>query len=62
MIYEIHYEQQNGILISTDKAKLDITTVHNFLKNSYWAKDILISVVEKSINNCLCFGVYDFDK
>lgn len=62
MTYEIHHERQNGILISTDKSKLDVTTVHDFLRTSYWAKDILISVVEKSINNSLCFGVYDFDK
>ncbi len=62
MIYEIHYEQQNEILLSTDKAKLDVTTIYNFLKTSYWAKNIQISVVEKSINNSLCFGVYAFDK
>lgn len=62
MIYEIHYEQQNEILLSTDKAKLNITTIHNFLKTSYWAKDIQISIIEKSITNSLCFGVYDFNK
>lgn len=61
MLYEIHNERRNEILLSTDKSKLDITTIHNFLKNSYWAKDILISVVEKSISNSLCFGVYELD-
>ncbi len=62
MIYEIHHERRDEILLSTDKAKLDIKTIHNFLKTSYWAKDVPISVVEKSINNSLCFGVYEFDK
>ncbi len=62
MIYEIHHEQQNKILLSTDKSKLDITTIHNFLRTSYWAKDVLISVVEKSISNSLCFGVYELNK
>ena len=62
MIYEIHHERRGQFLLSTDKSKLDITTIHNFLKTSYWAKDVLISVVEKSINNSLCFGVYEFDK
>ncbi|WP_009633824.1 GNAT family N-acetyltransferase [Synechocystis sp. PCC 7509] len=61
-IYELHHERRNEILLSTDKSKLDITTIYNFLKTSYWAKDVLISVVEKSINNSLCFGVYEFDK
>ena len=62
MIYEIYYEQQNFVLLSTDKSKLDLIIIHNFLKTSYWAKDIQISVVEKSINNSLCFGVYAFNK
>ena len=62
MIYEIYHKTRNEILISTDKSKLDITTIHNFLKASYWAKDVPISVVEKSISNSLCFGVYELDK
>lgn len=62
MIYEIHHERRQEILLSTDKSKLDITTIHNFLKTSYWAEDILMSVVEKSISNSLCFGIYELDK
>ncbi len=62
MIYEIYHERRNEILLSTDKFKLDITTIHSFLKNSYWAKNILISVVEKSIKNSLCFGLYENEK
>lgn len=61
-IYELHHERRNEILLSTDKSKLDVITIHNFLKTSYWAKDVLISVVEKSISNALCFGVYELDK
>lgn len=59
MIYEIHHEYRNEILLSTDKSKLDIITIYNFLTTSYWAKDILMSVVEKSIKNSLCFGIYE---
>ena len=62
MIYEIHHERRNEIFLSTDKSKLDIPTIHNFLTNSYWAKNILISVVEKSIKNSLCFGLYENKK
>lgn len=62
MIYELHHEYRKEILLSTDKYKLDIITIHNFLKTSYWAKNVLISVVEKSISNSLCFGVYDLGK
>ena len=62
MIYEINHDWSSKILLSTDKSKLDITTIHNFLKTSYWAKDVPIAVVEKSISNSLCFGVYELDK
>ena len=48
--------------ISTDKSKLDLAMIHNFLKNSYWAEDIPIAVVEKSIANSFCFGVYENNK
>ena len=44
--------------ISTDPARLDIDLIHNFLETSYWAKGRRRSVVERSIRNSLCFGVY----
>lgn len=50
--------QQNEFLISTDSTKLQIDVIHNFLKNSYWAKNIPISIVKNSIENSFCFGVY----
>jgi GNAT superfamily N-acetyltransferase len=55
-------ELKNRFSISTDKGKLNIETIHNFLKNSYWAENIPLSVVEKCINNSFCFGVYEGDK
>ena len=45
--------------ISTDKARLDLTMIHDFLANrSYWAKGIPVAMVKKSVENALCFGVY----
>lgn len=45
--------------ISTDKSKLDIETIKDFLNNrSYWAKGRSIETIKKSIDNSLCFGVY----
>ncbi|WP_207423002.1 GNAT family N-acetyltransferase [Desertivirga brevis] len=47
------------LLISTDKTKLDIPLIHSYLsKESYWAKNIPLEIVERSIENSLCFGVY----
>ncbi len=48
--------------ISTNKSLLDVSMIHYFLKDSYWAKNISREVVEKSIKNSLCFGVYEEKK
>lgn len=44
--------------LSTDKARLDIDLIHNFLSGTYWAAGIPRQVVEKAIANSLCFGLY----
>ncbi len=49
---------QDQILISTDKSLLDLDVIFNFLSSSYWAKDRTLSVMKKSIENSLTFGVY----
>lgn len=48
--------------ISTDKDKLDLNFIHDYLTNkSYWAKGRSLDLVKKSIKNSLCFGVFDSD-
>jgi GNAT superfamily N-acetyltransferase len=44
--------------ISTDKSKLQIEVIHRFLSTAYWAKGRTLQEVEKTIEHCLCFGVY----
>jgi len=51
--------EKDDYFISTDKSKLDIIYIHQFLVNSYWAEGIPIETVRKSIAGSLCFGVYD---
>jgi GNAT superfamily N-acetyltransferase len=46
-------------VISTDRSRLDLNVIHNFLTNSYWAKGIPREVVARSIEHSLCFGIYD---
>jgi GNAT superfamily N-acetyltransferase len=49
-----------GHFISTDKSKLDVDAIHDYLCNrSYWAKGRSRASVEKSIANSTCFGLYD---
>jgi GNAT superfamily N-acetyltransferase len=44
--------------ISTDKNRLQIPIIHEFLTQTYWAKGRSKAAVEKTIANCFCFGVY----
>jgi len=47
-------------IISTDKTKLDIKAIHDFLSNrSYWAKGRSLETVKCSVENSLCFGIYN---
>jgi GNAT superfamily N-acetyltransferase len=36
-----------------------VDLVHGFLATSYWARAIPREIVERSIRNSLCFGLYD---
>jgi len=49
------------ITISTDKSKLQVALIHQFLTNSYWAKGRTIEQVQTTIDSCLCFGLYKDD-
>jgi GNAT superfamily N-acetyltransferase len=51
--------EMGRFLISTDRSKLDVDVIHGFLARSYWAEGIPRQTVMRSIDNSLCFGVYD---
>lgn len=44
--------------ISTDQDRLDVGVIHGFLASSYWSPGIPRAVVERAVQNSLCFGVY----
>jgi GNAT superfamily N-acetyltransferase len=45
--------------ISTDKTKLNLEVIHRFLsEEAYWCLNIPLELVQRSIENSLCFGVY----
>lgn len=46
------------IYISDDKAKLDVGLIHDFLTRSYWAEGRTLEEVKSSIQNSICFGIY----
>ena len=54
--------RRGDFVISTDPSRLDRSLVARFLAGSYWAKGIPQEVVDRSIENSLCFGLYHGQK
>jgi GNAT superfamily N-acetyltransferase len=46
-------------VISTDQSLLDISFIHAFLTQSYWASGVSIENVKQRIAHSLCFGLFD---
>ncbi|WP_025028017.1 GNAT family N-acetyltransferase [Caldalkalibacillus mannanilyticus] len=55
-------EKIEGFMISTDKSLLDIEAITEFLGKSYWANQRTQETIIKSIENSLCYGVYENGK
>ena len=54
---------KNEFCISTDKTKLNIDSIHEFLSTkAYWCLGIPKGRVQMAIQNSLCFGVYQNEK
>ncbi len=50
------------ITVSTDKTKLNIPFIQNFLKDIYWTAPRTIEEVQIAIDASFCFGIYLNDK
>jgi GNAT superfamily N-acetyltransferase len=44
--------------VDTDKARLDLAMIHDFLARSHWAAGIPFAVMKRAIDNSLAFGLY----
>lgn len=49
---------QEIITVSTDKTKLDVPFIQDFLKDIYWAAGRTIEEVQTTIDSSFCFGIY----
>jgi len=45
--------------IFKDKSKLQIESIKNLMKQTYWAPDRSEETIVKAIQNSLCYGVFD---
>jgi GNAT superfamily N-acetyltransferase len=50
------------ITVSTDKSKLNVPFIQNFLKDVYWAAGRTNEEVQITIDSSFCFGIYLDDK
>ena len=49
----------NNYLFSTDKNKLQVSVIHDYLsKESYWAQNMPLDLVKETIAGSVCFGLY----
>jgi GNAT superfamily N-acetyltransferase len=54
--------QRYEFRVSTDPRLLQVAVVHDFLRQTYWAKDISQELVAKALDGSLCFGLYQGEK
>lgn len=46
------------LTITTDKSKLDVPFIQNFLKDIYWAAGRTLEEVQRTIDASFCFGIF----
>jgi ribosomal protein S18 acetylase RimI-like enzyme len=52
--------ERGDYLISTDRSRLDVELIHDFISNqSYWGKGRPLEVVQRALDNSLNFGLYN---
>ena len=54
------YERRRGdLLLSTDRARLDVDVIHRVLATTYWAAGIPRDVVARAIAGSIAFGLFE---
>ena len=58
-----HTVEHDGYEITDDRTRLDPAVIHGYLSDqSYWAKGVSLELVERSLANSICIGVYGPDR
>lgn len=50
--------EKNNFRISSEKEHVDVDTLQDLVKSSYWAKHRSRAAVEKSVETSLCFSLF----
>lgn len=49
---------RDEFVISTDRRRLDLDVVHDYISTSYWAAGMPRGTLQRAIDNSLIFGIY----
>jgi GNAT superfamily N-acetyltransferase len=56
----MNYEWERGsATVSTDRDRLDLVVVHEFLTTAYWSPGVSAETVRRSAEHSIPFGVYE---
>jgi GNAT superfamily N-acetyltransferase len=59
-VNDLPYERRRAdLLVSTDRARLDLDLIHRVLSSTYWAVGIPRDVLLRSIDGSIAFGLYE---
>ena len=56
---DLYERRRDDLLVSTDRARLDVDLIHRELSATYWASGIPRDVVARSIAGSIAFGLYE---
>jgi N-acetylglutamate synthase-like GNAT family acetyltransferase len=49
---------RSPFVVDTETSRLDLDVIHEFLARSYWSPGIPRQLVERAMQNSLCFGLF----
>lgn len=52
-------ETRGDLCLSTDRSRIDVALVLGLLRESHWGGAMTTHLLERAIENSVCFGVYD---
>lgn len=55
-------ERRGALLLSTDRARIDVDAVLAMLHDSHWGGGMTRAVLDRAVTNSLCVGVYETDR
>jgi enamine deaminase RidA (YjgF/YER057c/UK114 family) len=50
--------ERDGYTVSTDRRRLDLPSMHRFLRTSYWSPGLPFEMMTRAVAASLCFGLY----